>query len=121
MTQHYFGHRIQQLRKSKGWSHADLAKRLGKKASSISSYETDAKAIPVDTLILLAELWDVTIDELIYGENVEILSVKSLSPEEKQLVSELIQNFAAKSGSKASTKVENLELLLRIAQAMGLP
>ena len=70
MTQHYFGHRIQQLRKSKGWSQADLAKRLGKKASSISSYETDAKAIPVDTLILLAELWDVTIDELIYGENV---------------------------------------------------
>lgn len=56
MTQHYFGHRIQQLRKSKGWSQADLAKRLGKKASSISSYETDAKAIPVDTLILLAEL-----------------------------------------------------------------
>ena len=79
MTQHYFGHRIQQLRKSKGWSQADLAQRLGKKASSISSYETDAKAIPVDTLILLAELWDVTIDELIYGENVEILSVKPFS------------------------------------------
>lgn len=121
MTQHYFGHRIRELRKAKGWSQADLAKRLGKKTSFISSYETDAKAIPVDSLILLSELWGITIDELIYGENVEVLSVKSLSPEQRRLVSQLIQNFAAKSGGKTNIKSEDMELLLKIAKAMGLP
>lgn len=51
MIQHYFGHRIRAARKSKGWSQADLAKRLGKTVSAISSYETDATALPVESLI----------------------------------------------------------------------
>lgn len=49
MAHRYIGRNIYELRKKRGWSQSDLARKLDKKASTISSYETDSKtqsAIP---------------------------------------------------------------------------
>ena len=67
---------IYELRKKRGWSQSDLTRKLDKKASMISSYETDSKTLSVDTIIAMSELFGVSIDELIYGENAEVLSTK---------------------------------------------
>ena len=60
------------MRKKRGWSQSDLTRKLDKKASMISSYETDSKTLSVDTIIAMSELFGVSIDELIYGENAEV-------------------------------------------------
>ena len=117
MVQHYFGHRIRGYRKARGLSQSDLAARLGKSTSTISSYETDAKSIPVDSLIPLAEAFGITIDELIYGDNFEAVSVKNLSSNEKQIVSDLIRVVQSK---QITSEEEKLEILVKIAHMMGL-
>ena len=117
MVQHYFGHRIRDYRKACGLSQSDLAARLGKSTSTISSYETDAKSIPVDSLIPLAEAFGITIDELIYGDNFEAVSVKNLSSNEKQIVSDLIRVVQSK---QITSEEEKLEILVKIAHMMGL-
>lgn len=71
MAHRYIGRNIYELRKKRGWSQSDLARKLDKKASTISSYETDSKTPSVDTIIAMSELFGVSIDELIYGENAE--------------------------------------------------
>lgn len=43
MAHRYIGRNIYELRKKRGWSQSDLARKLDKKASTISSYETDSK------------------------------------------------------------------------------
>lgn len=78
MAHRYIGRNIYELRKKRGWSQSDLARKLDKKASTISSYETDSKTPSVDTIIAMSELFGVSIDELIYGENAEVLSTKPL-------------------------------------------
>lgn len=76
MAHRYIGRNIYELRKKRGWSQSDLARKLDKKASTISSYETDSKTPSVETIIAMSELFGVSIDELIYGENAEVLSTK---------------------------------------------
>lgn len=50
MAHRYIGRNIYELRKKRGWSQSDLARKLDKKASTISSYETDSKTPSVDTI-----------------------------------------------------------------------
>lgn len=42
--EHYLGEKLKKLRESRGWTQADLAKRLNKAVSTISGYESDAHA-----------------------------------------------------------------------------
>lgn len=86
MAHRYIGRNIYELRKKRGWSQSDLARKLDKKTSTISSYETDSKTPSVDTIIAMSELFGVSIDELIYGENAEVLSTKHLAAEQKRAV-----------------------------------
>lgn len=48
----YIGDHIRKLREEKGWTQQVLGKKLGKKTSTISAYETNAKLPSVDCLIL---------------------------------------------------------------------
>ena len=94
-TSRYIGRNIYELRKKRGWSQSDLARKLDKKASTISSYETDSKTPSVDTIIAMSELFGVSIDELIYGENAEVLSTKHLAAEQKRAVADFIAGVDA--------------------------
>ena len=73
---YYIGDHIRRLRESKGWTQQELGKRLGKKTSTISAYETNAKLPSAECLIEMAELFGISLDTLIYGENAELLSVR---------------------------------------------
>lgn len=54
----YIGDHIRKLREEKGWTQQVLGKKLGKKTSTISAYETNAKLPSDDCLIEMAELFE---------------------------------------------------------------
>lgn len=59
------GERLQELRKDKGISQAEIAKRLGVSHYTVSSYECN-RSDPDDSLkVELAKLFDVTLDYLL--------------------------------------------------------
>lgn len=89
----YIGDHIRKLREEKGWTQQVLGKKLGKKTSTISAYETNAKLPSVDCLIEMAELFDVSLDTLVYGDRSNLISVRALRPEQKELISELTHVF----------------------------
>lgn len=92
----YIGDHIRKLREEKGWTQQVLGKKLGKKTSTISAYETNAKLPSVDCLIEMAELFDVSLDTLVYGNRSNMISIRALRPEQKELISELTQVFSAR-------------------------
>ena len=63
--EHYLGEKLKNLRESRNWSQAELAKRLNKAVSTISGYESDAHAIPLDVLVSISLLFGVSTDELL--------------------------------------------------------
>lgn len=105
----YFGEHICKLRKSKGWIQKALGEKLGKKISTISAYETNAKLPSADCLIAMADLFDVSIDTLVYGDNAELLSVKALTGEQRALITALIQELSLRG------HMHNAEVRLKLA------
>ena len=64
------GENIVRLRTQKNWSQGDLADALDISRQSVSKWETDASIPELDKLLKLSELFGVTIDELVRGEEV---------------------------------------------------
>ena len=76
--EYYLGKAIKQLRQGKKWSQKDLAKRINKSISTVSGYESDAHPVPLDVLVTIAQLYGVTLDELVGAEKSEHLHQNSL-------------------------------------------
>ena len=60
---------IVRLRTQKNWSQGDLADALDISRQSVSKWETDASIPELDKLLKLSELFGVTLDELVRGED----------------------------------------------------
>lgn len=60
-----FGTRVKQLRESAGMSRDDLAKRLGVSYWTVSKYETNDRFPDQDTLLKIADVFDVALDHLL--------------------------------------------------------
>ena len=63
------GENIVRLRTQKDWSQGDLADALDISRQSVSKWETDASIPELDKLLKLSELFGVTLDELVRGED----------------------------------------------------
>ena len=62
------GARIAALRKKAGWSQADLARQLQCSASAVGMYEQGRREPSVDTLVAMAEEFQVSMDFLLTGK-----------------------------------------------------
>ena len=63
------GENIVRLRTQRNWSQGDLADALGISRQSISKWETDTSIPELEKLIKLSELFGVTLDALVRGED----------------------------------------------------
>ena len=60
------GDRIQQLRKERGWSQAELATRIDSDARQVSRYENNKITPSLDALARIAETLDISLDYLVF-------------------------------------------------------
>lgn len=109
-----FSERIVELRKKRGWSQRDLARRIGKSASAVGTYETDTAVPSLEVASALADSFGVSLDYLLEGEKAQTLSLKKLSEKQTQLVTELVQEFSAPSGHGPEMSETQLQLLRRV-------
>lgn len=87
MSQHTLGIVISERRRLQGITQQELAKELGVTAAAVSKWERDQSLPDVYTLAKLADLFGVTLDELM-GRNNGLLMVEP--PASKPWVSNLI-------------------------------
>lgn len=67
-----FGQKLAAARKNKGWSQAELARRLNATRALIDYYERRSKNPTMDFVQRAAEVLDVSISELINGDGKEV-------------------------------------------------
>lgn len=77
-----YGDMIQSLRKSNKMSQAELGQHLGIGVSSVSMWEAEKREPSLEHLMAMAELFDVSVDFLLYGKKDE----RKLSKDETELV-----------------------------------
>lgn len=66
-----FGKRLKELRKQKGWTQKELANKLDIRYSHLNKYESGMHAPPLEKLIQLADIFEVSLDYLVMGQPME--------------------------------------------------
>jgi transcriptional regulator with XRE-family HTH domain len=61
------GEQLKKLRESKEFSQEDVAKKIGVTRQAVYKWENDKSYPDIDNLILLSEMYNITLDELIKG------------------------------------------------------
>ena len=75
--------RLYELRKKHNLSQEELAEKLGVSRQAVSKWERSEASPDTDNLIALAKIYDLSLDELIYGEKQEDKAETEPEPESK--------------------------------------
>lgn len=92
------GNRLKELRKAKGLTQAELGNILGVTKASICCYEKETRTPPVETIIDMMALYNVSSDYLIGADNIvtiednDIKRNEVISNEEFEFIKELRKN-----------------------------
>ena len=127
--EHYLGEKLKKLRESRGWTQADLAKRLNKAVSTISGYSDhyvpdgfemdDAHAIPLDVLASISSLFSISTDELLGLDAPEVLSLSGLTGAQKKTLIKLRNELLSPSQKGNDLSPQQMEILHDIIKAFG--
>lgn len=108
------GLRLQHIRKKRGLTQKDLANRIHKSSSAISSYETNSQLPPLDVLISISLSLGVSLDYLAGLECREYISIEKLSNQQKDLIVKLTSEFLSPSSNEKELSVSQKEILEKL-------
>ena len=106
-----FNERLMALRKKRGLSQEELGFELGVSRQTVSKWESGQSYPDFQRLVLLADYFDISLDELVRG--LDVGDVRALNESEKQLSS----IYAAVEGGKAVMR-KYIRVLLGIGAAI---
>lgn len=89
------GLRLKEIRSRRGLTQKALARRINKSVSAVSSYESNAQMPPLDVLISIASVLNVSLDELVGFSAEKTISLKSLNAQQQEVIELLIAEFTA--------------------------
>lgn len=90
------GELIKRLRTERGYTQAQLAKKLNKSKSAISRYESNQKIPSLETLIDISILFNVSLDYLAGKEKGNFISIMNLTPAQTNIITTLLIEFRNK-------------------------
>lgn len=94
-----FGLRLQSIRKQRGMTQKALAERINKSLSAVSSYETNVQMPPLDVLISIASVLNVSLDYLAGLEHKETILLDNLTDDKKELITMIVGELVSPSGN----------------------
>ncbi|MCD8025687.1 MAG: helix-turn-helix domain-containing protein [Clostridiales bacterium] len=91
---------LKELRKKKGYSQEQVAKRLYLTKASISGYENNVITPSIDTIRDLAILYNTTSDYILGLDKKEIIVTDGLTPRQKDIIDTLILEFKSENSKR---------------------
>lgn len=88
-----FGLRLKRLRERKGYSQAELARKLGVSKTSINRYESNTQSPTLVNAKRLAELLDTTLDFLAGVDTIPVIKVSHCTEKQIAWLNYTVQNI----------------------------
>ena len=104
------GMRINSLREQRGISQRSLAKRINKSASAVCSYESNSQFPPLDVLISIAQVLNVSLDTIVGFDNSEAVLLDKLADDQKEILYLLLTEFS--NCDRNSTELTTQQVLI---------
>jgi transcriptional regulator with XRE-family HTH domain len=108
------GKRIAALRREKALTQEELAEKLGVSPQAISKWENDQTCPDISLLPLLANLFDITVDELLTGNKENGVAVRMLSEVERKPIEDLVLRIVIQSADNDKVRVNLPMTLIKI-------
>ena len=108
------GTKIKEIRQKRGITQKELAFRISKSISTISSYETNAQLPPLDVICDIALTLNVSLDYLVGIDKCYKFSCKTLTQTQTELIELLLQEFHADISYSGDLTREQILLLQKI-------
>lgn len=99
------GKRVKKLRTKYKFTQTELAKKVGVTKSTIAAYENDSRQPSYEVLIKMSEVFKVSIDSLLLNRSESIIDVSGLSPEQIDLLENIIFYFRKSGNTKSNTEL----------------
>lgn len=88
-----FGYRLRELRRCKGITQTQAARRLGLSKTTVSGYENNIKTPSLEVLVKLAILYGVSADYILGLENRKLLQIDGLNANQEEILRSLLKEF----------------------------
>ena len=102
------GSMLKSIRLQRGLTQKELAARVNKSVSAISSYETNAQLPPLDVLVSIAQTLHVSIDSLVGLGSFHTYSAQNLTKEQIEFLELLFKEFSTSQSSNSITPTQIL-------------
>lgn len=112
------GQRIAELRKKRGLTQEELAEQLGVSPQAVSKWENDLACPDIMTLPKLADFFNVTIDELLRGE--EPSAVRMVPDQERKNPDQMILRVVVNSAKGDRVRVNLPVPLIQVGLEIGM-
>lgn len=108
------GSRLKLIRLKRGFTQRELAARINKSVSAISSYESNAQLPPLDVLESIALTLNVSIDFLAGIDRHNTYSARNLSSQQAEIIDLLFQQFSASHSADGELTADQITLLQKL-------
>ena len=113
------GKRIGLLRRQKGLTQEELANHMGVSPQAVSKWENDQTCPDISALPKLAQLFGVTVDELLSGKE-ELPAVRVLPPEQRKDLKDMLLRITVDSHEGDRVRVNLPMALVEIGLEIGM-
>ena len=113
------GKRIGLLRRQKGLTQEELASHMGVSPQAVSKWENDQTCPDISALPKLAQLFGVTVDELLSGKE-ELPAVRVLPPEQRKDPKDMLLRITVDSADGDRVRVNLPMALVEIGLEIGM-
>lgn len=108
------GSRLKNIRIQRGLTQKDLATKINKSISAISSYESNVQIPPVDVLVSIAFVLNISLDYLVGMDQSISYSTRNLTTEQRTIIELLYKEFLEPSNTRTKLSLEQIEIIQRI-------
>ena len=108
------GLRLKEIRIQRGLTQKSLARRINKSISAVSSYESNAQMPPLDVLISIASVFNISLDNLVGLDGGEIYTAKNLTAGQKEILDLLFSEFTSPSSANGELSPQQIRILQKI-------
>ena len=105
-----FGSRLKAIRNQRGLTQKKLAEEIGKSVQAVSSYERNSQIPPIEVMISIADVLNVSLDYLVDRQCINTYSFCNLKSIHKEILELLQDEFA--SPTKGSPQFSDRQSLI---------
>lgn len=108
------GFRIKGIRTRRGLNQKELAQRINKSKSAVCGYETNAQIPPLEVLVSIASVLNVSLDYLVGFEETEPFSARNLSDQQKKIAGLLFDEFSNPTNASPKLSPQQIAIVQEI-------